>query len=430
MAYKKIKLKNNLRLILAPLKETKAVTILVLLPVGSRYESKNINGVSHFVEHLMFKGTERRPTSLDLTKTLDSVGAEFNAFTGKDQTGYYIKISADKVELAFDLLSDILFNSLFKSEDIEKERGVITEEINMFQDNPLMLIHGLFEQTVFPNSSLGQLISGPKSVIKKITRDQILNYKNKFYCPKNMVITVAGNFSQQKILSLADKYFGLNGKKMTEVNFESVKLTQNSPRINLFFKDTKQVQMCLGFSAYSLADKNIFPLYLLAVILGGNMSSRLFTTIREKYGLAYYIKAGVETYQDTGLLMVQAGLDKKRAKQGIRLILEELKNIKDNGVSHEELLAAKEFLKGKLVLDLEDSESIADWYGRQELLLGKTFTPAEKIKKVSSISVEQIKKVAQDIIKQRKLNLALISPFKDRADFFELLKFEENGPKK
>ena len=420
--YQKIKQKNGLKLILAPLKQTKAVTVSVLLPVGSRYETKNINGVSHFVEHLMFKGTKKRPTSLDITKELDSVGAEFNAFTGKDQTGYYIKIAADKIELAFDLLSDMIFNSVFDAKEIEKERGVIIEEINMYQDNPLLHIDSLFEQTVFSNHRLGWLISGPKTVIKNISRSQILNYKNKFYQPANIVLTVAGNFNKNKVTQLTKKYFNNSAKKSSSPKFEKIKINQTKPRVSISFKETEQIQFCLGFPSYSLTDARIFPLYILAVILGGNMSSRLFTTIREQHGLAYYIKAGINSYQDAGTLVVQAGVDKKRVKQSISLILQELEKIKKQGVTVTELKSAKEFLKGKLVLDLEDSENVADWYGKQELLLKKMYTPDQRMKKVMAVNQDQIKKAAQDIIKQQKLNLALIGPFKTKTEFEKLLK--------
>lgn len=422
--YQKLKLNNGLKLILAPLKETKAVTVLVLLPVGSRYETQSINGTSHFIEHMMFKGTKRRPTSLEITKELDAVGAEYNAFTGKDHTGYYIKTAAEEIELAFDILSDMLFNSTFALQELDKERGVITEEINMYQDNPMIYIQALFEQTIFGNHPLGWLISGPKEIVKKISRNQILDYKNKFYQPANMLITVAGNFNQTKVNFLAKKYFGLKTKKLAKSNFSKIIVQQTQPRINSMFKETKQVQIGLGVPAYSLSDSRIYPLYLLAVVLGGNMSSRLFTVVREQYGLAYYIKADLAAYQDTGYLVVQAGLDKRRIKQALGLILAELRKIKDYGITDKELDDAQEFLKGKLVLELEDSENVADWYSKQELLLGKIYTPEQKLKKIFAVKKEEVKKTAQQLIKEPSLNLALIGPFKDKKRFRKLLKLE------
>ncbi|MFA6255017.1 MAG: pitrilysin family protein [Patescibacteria group bacterium] len=420
--YSKTKLKNGLTLITAPLKETKAVTVLVLLPVGSRYEGRSINGASHFIEHLMFKGTKRRPTSLDISKALDSVGAEYNAFTSKDHTGYYVKVASEEIELAFDLLSDMLFNSTFAVQEINKERGVIIEEINMYQDNPLIYLGALFEKTIFGDNSLGWIISGPKEVIKKISRRAILNYKNKFYQPAKMILTVSGNFNKNKVRALAKEYFGNNTGHKNKNGFKKIKISQNKPKIELFFKATEQVQLGLGFPSYSLNDPKIYPLYLLAVILGGNMSSRLFTTVREKYGLAYYIKADFAAYQDVGALLVQAGLDKARINQAISLILAELKIIRDQGVTDKELESAKEFLKGKLVLELEDSENVADWYGKQELLLNKISTPEEKLKKVFAVKKGQIKKIAQELIQEQNLNLVLIGPFKQPGKFRKLLK--------
>ncbi len=421
--YKKTKLKNGLTLITAPLKETKAVTVLVLLPVGSRYESKNINGVSHFVEHLMFKGTKKRPTSLDITKELDSIGAEFNAFTAKDHTGYYIKAAAEHIELAFDILSDMLLNSVFDKAEIEKERGVIIEEINMYQDNPLMYLSDLFERTIFGDNNLGWMISGPKSVIKKVSRREILDYKNKHYKPSNIILTISGSFKKPQIEKLVKKYFSSNGKNTKITNFPKVKINQIKPKVNIMFKKTEQVQLGLGLPAYSLHDKRMYPLYLMAVILGGNMSSRLFTTVREKYGLAYYIRTDISAYQDISAFLVQSGLDKEKTKKAISLILAELNKIKEEGVTDKELSSAKEFLKGKLVLGLEDSENVADWFGKQQLLLNKIYTPEQKLKKIFDVKKEQIQEVAKDLFKEQKLNLAMIGPFKDKGEFKKLLKF-------
>ena len=396
---------------------------MVLLPVGSRYETPEINGVSHFIEHLLFKGTKNRPTSLDISKELDSVGAEYNAFTAKDHTGYYVKITADKMELAFDVLADMIFNSLFDPKEIDKERGVIIEEINMYQDNPLIYLGAMFEQTIYGDKPLGRLISGPKKVIQKVSRGQILQYKEKFYQPANMVLVVAGGFNGPKARKLAQAYFGNRAEKKPRVNFAKLKISQTKPKVNLLFKDTQQVQIGLGFPAYSLTDERIYALYLLAVILGGNMSSRLFTVVREQHGLAYYIKTDVSAYQDTGSIVVQAGLDKQRLTQAIGLILAELNKVRAAGVSYKELKSAKEFLKGKLVLELEDSEEVADWYGKQLLLLDKIYTPQERLKKIFKVSQADIKKVAAEIFRQQRINFALIGPFKDKNKFREILHF-------
>lgn len=421
--YSVTKLKNKLNLILAPLKGTAAVTVLVLVPVGSRYESKNINGVSHFVEHLLFKGTKKRPTSIDITKELDAVGAEFNAFTSKDLTGYYIKAAAKNIEMAFDILSDMMLNSVFDKTEINKERGVIVEEINMYDDNPLMALHGLFEETVFAGNSLGWQIAGPKKVVKNISRAQLVEYKNKHYQPSNFVVTVSGNFNKSRVKLLANKYFGQKNDRQVVSKYKKLINKQSQLLVNLTYKDTQQVQMGLGFPAFAQGDKRIYAAYLLSIILGGNMSSRLFDVVREQHGLAYFIRAEINAYQDTGSFMVQAGLDKSRLPAAIKLILFELKSVADEGVTDKEVKNAKDYLKGKLVLALEDSESVADWYGKQLALHKKISTPTQRLKKITAVTPAQVQKAAKEIFKEEKLNLAIIGPFKNKRDLQKLLKF-------
>lgn len=421
MNFKNIKFKNGLRLILSPMTETKAVTALVLFKVGSRYEKKEINGISHFVEHMMFKGTKKRPSTLDISKVLDSVGAEYNAFTAKDHTGYYVKVSADKIELAMDVLSDILYNSKFDSQEIEREKPVIVEEINMVEDNPMMYIGDLFEQTIYGQEPLGWQISGSRDNVRDITREKIIDYMKNYYQHSNMVIGIAGRFDRD-ILDLTKKYFHINTPKKPTFSFKKIKIVQNKPRLRLNFKETEQVHLCLGFPSYSYFDKRIYALYLLSIILGGNMSSRLFISIRERMSLAYFIRSAVSLYQDTGNLVIQAGLDKKRVEEAIQAILEELKKMKKEKVSPEELKKAKDYLKGKLILELESSENIASWLSKQELLLNKIITPKQQIIKLEKVTSQDIQRAANDIMKDAKVNLAMIGPFKEPAKFQKLLK--------
>lgn len=420
--YKKTQLKNGLRLITVPNKGTKAVTVLILLPVGSRYETKDIGGLSHFIEHMMFKGTEKRPTSLDISKELDGIGAEFNAFTSKDYTGYYIKSSADKVELAFDILSDMLFHSKIDEEELNKERGVIVEEINMYEDNPLMYIESLFEELIFGDHPLGWQIAGTREVIKTVPREKMMKYFEHYYQGANMIIAVAGNIKEAQVKKLAEKHFGRAGKKDFK-KFSDFNASQASPRTVLSFKETEQVQLCLGFPGVSYFDKGIYALQILSIILGGNMSSRLFVNIREKYGLCYFIRASAEMFHDAGTFVVHAGLDKSRIQDAIKLIIKELKDVRDSGVTEKELQSAKDFLKGKVDLRLEDSESLADWFGKQELFYGELLTPEEKLKRFMKVTTKDILDIAKKIIDPKKFNLALIGPFKDKKEFEGMLKF-------
>jgi len=419
---KKLTLNNGLRLVLAPLKEIQSVTILILFKVGSRYESKKLNGVSHFIEHLLFKGTKKRPTALALTKDLDNLGAEYNAFTAKDHTGFYIKVNSEKIEAAIELLTDMLLNSLFAAEEITKERKVIIEEINMFEDNPLLYIEDLYEKICFQGSSLAQIISGSKTNIEKISQEEILNYKNNFYQPQNLVIGLAGKINEEKIKRLISKYLKFNIKKVKLPKFSKFNNKQKAPRLLIKYKETEQVQIAMGFPALKNTDQDLMPLILLSIILGGNMSSRLFTKIREERGLAYFIKSTVNTFEDTGNFFIQAGLTRERIIEALKLIKNELKLIKEKGVTIEELNRAKEFLMGKLILKLEESHSLIQWLAEQWLLTKKIETLEEKLRKIKKVTNQDITKIARKVINFKKLNLAIIGPYKKEADFKNLIK--------
>jgi len=421
--FKKTVFPNGLKLITAPVKGTEAITVLVLLPVGSRYEAKKINGASHFIEHLLFKGTEKRPNNLVIAKELDGLGAEYNAFTGKDHTGYWIKVKEDRIEIALDVLADMIFNSIFDPAEVERERGVIVEEIKMYEDNPLFYIEDLFEQTLYGRHPLGWLISGTEEIIKKIKRDEILDFWRQFYQPNKILIVLSGAIkSKQSILKLIQKYFSRSVEtKKTRSQFQGYHLRHlPKPLINLLFRETKQVQLALGVPAYSYFHPKIEELTLFALILGGNMSSRLFTEVRVKRGLAYFIKTNLNFYQDAGNFIIQAGLDQGKITEAIKVILDELRRIKNQGVSPEELQRAKDYFEGKLKLALEDSAEVAGWYGKQELLIGKILTPQEKTQKIQQVTRDGIKMVARDILKSG-LNLAMIGPFKDRRLLLSIL---------
>lgn len=419
------KLANGLTILEIPQKETETITVLVLCRVGSRYENIKLNGVSHFIEHLMFKGTKKRPNTLAISKELDSIGAEYNAFTAKDHTGYYIKANHEDQELALELLSDILFHSLFPKDEIEKERGVIIEEIHMYEDNPLMYCEDLIEKLTFQEKHpLGRLIIGPKENIKHLSRTDIINYKNNFYFSGNMVIAAAGKINKNT-KKFIHKYFATEGRKKIKNKFQKFSQYQKKPQVLLHYKDSKQVQLGLSFIGLEQKNKDLPALNLLAIILGGNMSSRLFINIREKKSLCYFIKAGISSYQDTGMFYLQGGLDKNRIQEAIIAILNELHQILDHGVTKEELENAKTFLKGKISLDLEDSSSQASWYANQKLLNDELRTPAEKLKQYQKVTCQQIQKIAKKIIQLDKINLVIIGPFKNKNKFNKLLKYEK-----
>lgn len=424
MTIKKSKLKNGLTVLTVPRTETKAVTLFILFGVGSRYEPKEINGISHFLEHMFFKGTKKRPSTLEISQELDKLGAEYNAMTSKDYTGYYIKVNAEKTTEAFDILSDMLFNSVFDPTMINQEKGVIVEEINMYEDNPLMYVQDLFEQAVYGKSNpLGQLIAGSKNKVRQINRQKLLNYRKKYYHPRNAVLIAAGRIKNSQLQKLAEKYLAKE-KKKKKSKYQPAKNNQQRPRVNLVNKKSEQIQLGLGFPAYSYFDRRYYALEVLNNILGGMMSSRLFIEIRVKRSLAYFINSSLNIYQDTGNLMIQAGLDKKRVKEAIQAILAEVSKLKNEKVSRQELQKAKDNIKGKIVLKMEDSESVAGFLGKQYLLTNKLTTPQEHLQKISAVTPEQIQKIAQDLFCPEKINLAAIGPSLNKQKLLKLMAFQ------
>ncbi len=423
--YQKYKLKNDFPVILVPRKESESVTLLVLFKVGSRYEAINIHhGVSHFIEHLMFKGTKKRPSTLDISKELDGIGAEVNAYTSKDHTGYWIKLRADKFELACDLLSDMLSNSLFDAKEINREKGVIIEEIKMYEDQPMYFSEMLFERLIFQGNMLAEDIAGTSESIIKMSRKNILDYKDSYYEPKNGVIVVAGKINKNTKQTLS-KYFTQvkePKEKAFVQKFNQFENKQDQARVVLHHQNTKQVHLAMGVPAYSHFHPDLYALHLLSVILGGTMSSRLFINVRERRGLCYYIKSQADIYEDTGNLMIRAGLDMSKIDEAIRLILKELRDLKTNGVNNDELKMAKDFLKGRSTLQLEDSNAVANFYGRELILTKKILTPDQKMNKIFEVTKSQINKVAKDILHTNKLNLAMVSPHKDKKRFLKMLK--------
>ncbi len=418
---KQITLSNGLKIIFVPQKNTQAITTLALLPVGSRYETSSLNGASHFIEHMFFKGTKRRPSNLAIAQELDSLGAEYNAFTAKDHSGYWVKAKSQHLDKVLDILSDIIFNSLFEPKEFEGERGVILEEIKMREDNPMMHIEDFFEETLYGQHPLGRLISGQERTIKRVKRSDILSFKNKFYQPENILLVLAGNIKENQ-KDLVRKYFGeIKEGSKRKIAFSRFKNFFSGSRLSLLPKATKQVQIALGVPAYSYLHPDYETLIILSIILGGNMSSRLFNEVRVKRGLAYFIATEVGPYQDVGSFVIRAGLDKERIFEALEVVVEELKKIKKQGVTTEELFRAKDYFEGKLLLGLEDSADVAAWYGKAKLLLGRLITPEEKIKKIKQVKREDVQRVANKLLNRKDLNLAIIGPFKKRQPFLRIL---------
>lgn len=410
--YKKTTLENGLRIITIPVENANSVTVLILVGTGSKYETKDINGISHFLEHMFFKGTKKRPNTLKISETLDSVGGEYNAFTSKEVTGFWAKVDKSHTDIALDWICDIFLNSKFDEKEMQKEKGVIIEEINMYLDTPRVYVGELFESLLYGDQPAGWQVIGTKENILNFNRKKVLDYYNLHYSFSNIIVCVSGAVDSASIEEKIKNYFSVKkgsvfGKKV------KTKESQLKPEILLHNKKTDQTNFCLGVRAYDLFDKRKYALSLLSIILGGNMSSRLFIKVRERNGLAYSIHTSVDATTDTGYLVTQAGIDHKNLEKSIKLILQEYKNLKEKKITEKELKKAKDYLKGITSLSLDSSDSKASFYAIQELLEKNIMTPEEKFKKIDEVKIEDIKEVALDIFKEEKLNLAVIGPFEE-----------------
>jgi len=403
---------DGLRLITVPMGNTRSVTVLVLVATGSRYENIKNSGVSHFLEHLMFKGTTRRPGSLDISHELDSIGADYNAFTSKEYTGYYVKCADDKIDTAFDVISDIFQNSKFDEKEMDKERGPIKEEINMYFDDPLSRVGLLFDELIYGDQPLGWNIAGKKETVDVIRREDVVNYFSSHYFAKSTVICVAGNINLEAAKKRVAKYFN-NAREAEIVKPIPAISDQTAPRLKIFNKHTDQTHVNLGFRAYGCLHPRLDTLEALSFILGGGMSSRLFVEIREKRGLAYRIGTSTTSYNETGDFTVHAGLNNKNLVSALEITLKEIKRIASELVSEEELRRTKDYAKGRLAIALETSDAWASFYGQQELLENRTLTPEEKLAKIMAVTREDIIETARDILRPEKLNLAIVGPLKE-----------------
>lgn len=422
MNYEQRALSNGSRLITVPVPSTKATAIFVFFKVGSRYESRSINGAAHFIEHLMFKGTTKRPSTLAIAKLLDGVGAHYNAFTSKDVTGYYIKLSADHQALAVDVLSDIVRHSLFDPAEIAKERGAIIEEINMYEDNPVMLIDDLAEVAVFgAQHPLGWNILGPREVIRRVDRAALLKFKKQHYTARNMLIVAAGQLDQNLAKMVDQAFRGLPTGDRPRSASPYRTATQPHP-IQLKFRETEQVQVALGVQGLRYTDPHRRTLSVLATILGSGMSSRLFTQVRERRGLCYSIGAAASSYEDTGSFIIQAGLDKQRLPEALEAITAELRKIMTTNVGTAELARAKDNIRGSVVLSLEDSDAVASWYGRQALFQRRIETPDEALRKIDQVTAADIRNLARQLFPTRRLRMAAIGPYRDPGFFTPLIR--------
>lgn len=425
MHFNQTKLNNGLRIVTVPMADNPAVTVLVMVETGSKYETKEINGLSHFLEHMVFKGTPKRPTSMDISKELESLGAHYNAFTSQEFTGYYAKVSKQHTDTALDVVSDIYLNPLLDSKEIEKEKGVIVEEIRMYKDMPHRQIHDLYMALVYGDQPAGWKIAGTEDNVKSFKRDDFLKYRSEHYVAERTIVVVSGAIDEKEIVEKIEKSFKdiPNTKSLDKVKVDD---TQDKPRLLLQYKETDQAHLILGVRTFDSKSKYDETLTVLATLLGGGMSSRLFHKLRDEMGVGYYIHASHDSYTDHGLFNISAGVDTKRIEEVVGVLIDECKKIINEDITDSELKKVKDYISGSFVLGLETSDSRAEYVAANLIMKGKIESPDEQISKINSVTVNDIKELAKKIFVDEKLNLAIIGPYKDedRAKFEKLLTFK------
>lgn len=408
-------LANSARIILVPQSDTRSLTTLIMYPVGSRYEPEKLSGVSHYIEHMMFKGTNKRKNSRILTREIDRLGAEYNAFTGKEYTAYYIKADAKFASVCLDILSDMLYHSVFDPKEMEREKGPIIEELRMYNDNPLMNIDTIFENLLYAGCPLGRDIGGTPKHVQSYMRRDVLRYKETFYIPSNMTVVLAGAVTDET-KSLVERFIGQSpprrGAAPGELSqsFKSATFgsKEKKKRLVVQNKKTDQVQLMLGFPAFAYGNKNNPALGVLNTILGGSMSSRLFIQVRERNGLAYMIRSGAENFRDTGYAYVRAGLEAKNIGKAMEIIRKEIEKIKKQGVTARELADAKTHIRGALTLSMEDSSSQANWYAREAVFMPAIETPDERLQRMEAVSLYDVQSLAAQVYRMNEMRVGII----------------------
>lgn len=422
---KTITLPNGLTLLTSPVEGAKTTAVLVLFGTGSKHENRATSGLSHFLEHMFFKGTTNRPSALALSSELDRLGAEYNAFTSKEYTGYWIKSAGVNAEKSLEIVADMLINPLLVAEEIDREKGVIIEELNMYQDNPKWYVEDLFENLLYGDTPAGWDTIGTKENIRGFKREDFTEYYSQQYGADTSFLLVAGKIPDN-LEELANKYFGAFQKSAYVKKLPTIE-TQSGAQTKFFVKTTDQAHLSLGVRAYPYASDNTFIMQIMSLLLGGSMSSRLFINLRERNGLAYYVREAGEAYTDTGYLTADAGVPVDKLAQAIEIIMNEYRRLKTELVSEDELSKVKSMLTGKLPLSLEGSDEVAQWYGRQAVLFfeqgsdKKILSPEEYLEAINKVTAADIQRVANEIFTNDRLNLAVISPQQDEASLKQLL---------
>lgn len=420
MKYHRYTLKNGLRVVIAPMKDTLTATVLVMTGVGSRFETKSENGLAHFLEHMFFKGTERRPTALSISQELDGLGAEFNAFTGEEYTGYYAKVGAKKWYKALDVISDLFLNAKLEQKEINRERGAILQELSMYEDMPMRRIQENFKTLLYGDTPLGRDIGGPKANIKRLKRRDFVNFQKRHYVAGNIVVGVAGNVDVKEVKKEIEQIFGTVPRGKRE-KAGRAKDTQKKPATKFVKKKVDQANFVVGVRAFHMTHKDRAVLAVLAAILGGGMSSRMFIEVRERRGLAYRVGTSVEAFTDAGYLETHCGTDPKNLEKALAVVMEQYRRICTEEVRPHELKKAKDGLKGRMAMGLEGSDDVAEYFVGQEALIGEIKLPREKMREIDKVTAADILRVAKKIFTEAGLNLAVIAPNPNKTKLTKLL---------
>lgn len=419
-AFEKATLDNGLRVVTCEIPHTRSVSISIFIGVGSRYEPAERAGISHFIEHMAFKGTRRRPTAEEISTTIEGTGGVINAGTEQEMTVYWCKVAQPDFPESLDLLIDMLRNSVLDSDAIENERMVVIEELNMINDYPSHKVDALIDEMLWPDHPLGRDIGGTKESVGGITRDMLQDHIDRYYTPSNIVISIAGNVSHQDVVrqaeALCDAWYPSD-----QLDWAPVTHAQSAPQFRLEFRRTEQTQLAIAVPGVSLQHPDRYALDLLSVILGEGMSSRLFVELRERRGLAYDIHSGVSHFLDCGAFVISAGVDPKRVYDAVQTIMEQAGSLRD-GVPQEELGKAKRLSTGRLLLRMEETRAVSAWMGSQELLLGEILDVDEAMEAVNAVSPDDVRKVANDVLVTEKLNMAVVGPSRGQRRLQRLLK--------
>jgi predicted Zn-dependent peptidase len=418
--YERTTLSNGLRVLTAPLPHAQSVACYIMLAAGSRYEDASNRGIAHFAEHMFFKGTKKRPSSRDLTTIVDGMGGEFNAFTSKEYTGYYIRCAGAERDTALDVLVDMIRNSKFDSEELEREKGVILEEMNMYFDTPRDYVSSVYEELLFGDNPLGWETLGKRETVKAATRETFMSYLDHWYTPARMVVGLAGMVGDDLMPRLEDLVGDLSGNGVGTPAPADV-TPSKAPQVRLHTKDSDQAQICIGVPSYPLAHPDRYALQLLGTVLGTGMSSRLFLEVRERRGLAYYVYGLNSAYTDAGTLYAQGGVDIQRVDEAITVIAEQFRKMASELVPSDELEKARALAKGRFVLQTESPNGLLLFGLRREVLEGEAVEPSELLAGLDAVTAEDVQRVAQDVIASQGMRLAVIGPFDDPARFEKLL---------